>query len=318
MDVAIDQSGNVYVADAGCHSIRLIEDAGFGQDLAGWGEPSRIRRVPSAPHFRGGRPTHRGEPPSRSGRFPPLPYPPPWPSDRIPSRVRRSKNQPAGSRVDDAAGRPGAESADPREPHAAYDLGRRISPAHDPPVCPPAPHTRWHCEAEPCCNEPCTRRPGDEHPPGTKECQDGCTRLSPTDASAPVFRCIAGSMARFAHGSSRRQRQRQRRRRGQRQLIRRRECQRRRLPGRSDRPGADSLGGHAGGDMPRDGHAGSGQRRLGSGRPRPGASAAKRRRGSVRCGHSAAASGDAAGPIDIPRRATSAEAGDDVERGCSG
>lgn len=35
MDVAIDQSGNVYVADAGCNSIRVIKDAGFGQDLDG-------------------------------------------------------------------------------------------------------------------------------------------------------------------------------------------------------------------------------------------------------------------------------------------
>jgi len=35
MDVAVDQSGNVYVADAGCHSIRVIKDAGFGQDLDG-------------------------------------------------------------------------------------------------------------------------------------------------------------------------------------------------------------------------------------------------------------------------------------------
>jgi sugar lactone lactonase YvrE len=35
MDVAVDQSGNVYVADAGCNSIRLIKDSGFGQDLDG-------------------------------------------------------------------------------------------------------------------------------------------------------------------------------------------------------------------------------------------------------------------------------------------
>jgi len=35
MDVAVDQSGNVYVADAGCNSIRVLKDAGFGQDLDG-------------------------------------------------------------------------------------------------------------------------------------------------------------------------------------------------------------------------------------------------------------------------------------------
>ena len=35
MDVAIDQTGTVYVADAGCNSIRVIKDAGFGQDLDG-------------------------------------------------------------------------------------------------------------------------------------------------------------------------------------------------------------------------------------------------------------------------------------------
>lgn len=35
MDVAVDQSGDVYVADAGCNSIRLIKDSGFGQDLDG-------------------------------------------------------------------------------------------------------------------------------------------------------------------------------------------------------------------------------------------------------------------------------------------
>ena len=35
MDVAVDQSGNVYVADAGCNSIRVIKDSGFGQDLDG-------------------------------------------------------------------------------------------------------------------------------------------------------------------------------------------------------------------------------------------------------------------------------------------
>jgi hypothetical protein len=35
MDVAVDQSGTVYVADAGCNSIRVIKDAGFGQDLDG-------------------------------------------------------------------------------------------------------------------------------------------------------------------------------------------------------------------------------------------------------------------------------------------
>ena len=35
MDVAIDQTGTVYVADAGCHSIRVIKDSGFGQDLDG-------------------------------------------------------------------------------------------------------------------------------------------------------------------------------------------------------------------------------------------------------------------------------------------
>lgn len=35
MDVAVDQTGTVYVADAGCNSIRVIQDAGFGQDLDG-------------------------------------------------------------------------------------------------------------------------------------------------------------------------------------------------------------------------------------------------------------------------------------------
>jgi sugar lactone lactonase YvrE len=35
MDVAVDQTGTVYVADAGCNSIRVIKDAGFGQDLDG-------------------------------------------------------------------------------------------------------------------------------------------------------------------------------------------------------------------------------------------------------------------------------------------
>ncbi|MBI5198263.1 MAG: hypothetical protein HZA19_06615, partial [Nitrospirae bacterium] len=32
MDVAVDSKGNIYVADAGCHSIRLIKDMGFGFD----------------------------------------------------------------------------------------------------------------------------------------------------------------------------------------------------------------------------------------------------------------------------------------------
>ncbi|MBI2435550.1 MAG: hypothetical protein HYV26_22070, partial [Candidatus Hydrogenedentes bacterium] len=32
-DVAVDQSGNIYVADCGCNSIRVIKDYGFGQDL---------------------------------------------------------------------------------------------------------------------------------------------------------------------------------------------------------------------------------------------------------------------------------------------
>ncbi len=35
MDVAVDQTGTVYVADAGCNSIRVIKDSGFGQDLDG-------------------------------------------------------------------------------------------------------------------------------------------------------------------------------------------------------------------------------------------------------------------------------------------
>jgi len=35
MDVAVDQTGTIYVADAGCNSIRVIKDAGFGQDLDG-------------------------------------------------------------------------------------------------------------------------------------------------------------------------------------------------------------------------------------------------------------------------------------------
>lgn len=35
MDVAVGQSGTVYVADAGCNSIRVIKDSGFGQDLDG-------------------------------------------------------------------------------------------------------------------------------------------------------------------------------------------------------------------------------------------------------------------------------------------
>jgi len=35
MDVAVDQTGTVYVADAGCNSIRVIKDAGFGQDFDG-------------------------------------------------------------------------------------------------------------------------------------------------------------------------------------------------------------------------------------------------------------------------------------------
>lgn len=35
MDVAVDQTGTIYVADAGCNSIRMIKDAGFGQDLDG-------------------------------------------------------------------------------------------------------------------------------------------------------------------------------------------------------------------------------------------------------------------------------------------
>jgi hypothetical protein len=35
MDVAVDQTGSIYVADAGCNSIRIIKDAGFGQDLDG-------------------------------------------------------------------------------------------------------------------------------------------------------------------------------------------------------------------------------------------------------------------------------------------
>ncbi len=32
-DVAVDQSGNIFVADCGCNSIRVIKDYGFGQDL---------------------------------------------------------------------------------------------------------------------------------------------------------------------------------------------------------------------------------------------------------------------------------------------
>lgn len=35
MDVAVDSTGNVYVADAACHSIRRIKDLGFGQDFDG-------------------------------------------------------------------------------------------------------------------------------------------------------------------------------------------------------------------------------------------------------------------------------------------
>jgi len=33
MDVAVDQSGNVYVADCGCNSIRVIKDRGYGTDM---------------------------------------------------------------------------------------------------------------------------------------------------------------------------------------------------------------------------------------------------------------------------------------------
>ncbi len=35
MDVAVDQTGTIYVADCGCNSIRVIKDAGFGTDLDG-------------------------------------------------------------------------------------------------------------------------------------------------------------------------------------------------------------------------------------------------------------------------------------------